>query len=137
MKKFICIALIAVMSTVLLTACGPTLSAVCESEKSMAITAERADVDSFVSTGSLEIRDGEQLEIRPTLEKGEIELGFILVPEEQSIDEVPDVDAKADVTEVVSGNEVKMIELPNGNYQVKVIVTEKATGTVLLEVLGQ
>lgn len=137
MKKYICIALIAMMSMVLLTACGPTLSAVCESEKSMAITAERASVDDFVSTGSLEVRDGEQLLIKSDLEKGEIELGFVLVPEEQSIDEVPDVDADPTVTELVSGTGEKAVELPNGDYQVKVTVTKKATGTVQLEVLGQ
>ena len=103
----------------------------------MTITAEKASVDDFFSTGSLEVRDGEQLVIKPNLEKGEIELGFVLVPEEQSIDEVPDVDADPTVTELVSGTEEKAVELPNGDYQVKVTVTKKATGTVQLEVMEQ
>ena len=137
MKKLIYIALIAMMSMVLLTACGSTLSGEWESGKSMTITAEKASVDDFFSTGSLEVRDGEQLVIKPNLEEGEIELGFVLVPEEQSIDEVPDVDADPTVTELVSGTEEKAVELPNGDYQVKVTVTKKATGTVQLEVMEQ
>ena len=84
--------------------------------------------------GTLEVDEGEQIVISPSLKNGSIRLEFIGVPEEQSIDVLPDVDGEAVMTADVSGSDGSSDIVPAGSYMLKASCLEKATGTVTIEV---
>ncbi len=141
MKKALSI-LIAVIMVFALTACGagnsaPTLAGEVLDEKSMEITANKADPGDFVVSGSLLLEDGEQVYYDHILDSGEIEIEFIPVEEEQSKDELPDYEnAEAAHVFDLSENGGGSAYFESGSYMVKVTAVgkEKATGTVTLNI---
>lgn len=137
MKKNNTLAVILVLAllTLTLTACGTSEFGVTENtEKRMTITAEKADKDAFFMTGSLEVADGEQIVITSHLTKGSVRVEIIGASEEQSIDELPEMDGEAIITANVSTTEGASGTVPAGSYMLKATCLETATGTVQIEV---
>ena len=105
-------------------------------EKNMEITAENAAKDDFALSGSLVIGADEQLVIDSNLEEGGLKIELIKAEEEQSEEELPDVDAEATYTANVSGVESQAVSFGEGTFSVRVTATDKATGTVTVVVKG-
>lgn len=124
-----------VLSMLVLTACGKSEFGLSENtEKKMTITAENADKDSFFMVGSLEVADGEQIAITSNLTKGSVRVEIVGTPEEQSIDQIPDMNAEATLTADLKGTDSVSGTVEAGTYMLKATCLEKATGTVLVEV---
>ena len=103
-------------------------------EKNMTITAENADKEDSFMVGSLEVGQGEEFVISSGLTKGSITLSFILAPEDQNIDELPDLDVEPVITTEVFDNTTQYFAADPGDYYVKAEVTDKATGTINIAV---
>ena len=124
-----------VLSMLVLTACGKSEFGLSENtEKKMTITAENADKDAFFMVGSLEVADGEQIAITSGLTKGSVRVEIVGTPEEQSIDQIPDMNAEATLTADLKGTDSVSGTVEAGTYMLKATCLEKATGTVLVEV---
>ena len=124
-----------VLSMLVLTACGKSEFGLSENtEKKMTITAENADKDALFMVGSLEVADGEQIAITSNLTKGSVRVEIIGTPEEQSIDQIPDMNAEATLTADLKGTDSVSGTVEAGTYMLKATCLEKATGTVLVEV---
>ena len=124
-----------VLSMLVLTACGKSEFGLSENtEKKMTITAENADKDAFFMVGSLEVADGEQIAITSNLTKGSVRVEIIGTPEEQSIDQIPDMNAEATLTADLKSTDSVSGTVETGTYMLKATCLEKATGTVLVEV---
>ena len=124
-----------VLSMLVLTACGKSEFGLSENtEKKMTITAENADKDAFFMVGSLEVADGEQIAITSNLTKGSVRVEIVGTPEEQSIDQIPDMNAEATLTADLKGTDSVSGTVEAGTYMLKATCLEKATGTVLVEV---
>ncbi len=125
-----------VLSMLVLTACGKSEFGLSENtEKKMTITAENADKDALFMVGSLEVADGEQIAITSNLTKGSVRVEIIGTPEEQSIDQIPDMNAEATLTADLKSTDSVSGTVAAGTYMLKATCLEKATGTVLVEVL--
>ena len=124
-----------VLSMLVLTACGKSEFGLSENtEKKMTITAENADKDAFFMVGSLEVADGEQIAITSNLTKGSVRVEIVGTPEEQSIDQIPDMNAEATLTADLKSTDSVSGTVETGTYMLKATCLEKATGTVLVEV---
>ena len=124
-----------VLSMLVLTACGKSEFGLSENtEKKMTITAENADKDAFFMVGSLEVADGEQICITSGLTKGSVRVEIGGTPEEQSIDQIPDMNAEATLTADLKSTDSVSGTVETGTYMLKATCLEKATGTVLVEV---
>ena len=124
-----------VLSMLVLTACGKSEFGLSENtEKKMTITAENADKDAFFMVGSLEVADGEQIAITSNLTKGSVRVEIVGTPEEQSIDQIPDMNAEATLTADLKSTDSVSGTVAAGTYMLKATCLEKATGTVLVEV---
>ena len=124
-----------VLSMLVLTACGKSEFGLSENtEKKMTITAENADKDAYFMVGSLEVADGEQIAITSNLTKGSVRVEIIGTPEEQSIDQIPDMNAEATLTADLKSTDSVSGTVEAGTYMLKATCLEKATGTVLVEV---
>ena len=124
-----------VLSMLVLTACGKSEFGLSENtEKKMTITAENADKDAFFMVGSLEVADGEQIAITSNLTKGSVRVEIIGMPAEQSIDQIPDMNAEATLAADLKGTDSVSGTVEAGTYMLKATCLEKATGTVLVEV---
>ena len=136
-RKHILIAITALaLSMLVLTACGKSEFGMSENTgKRMVVTAENASKDSFFMVGSLEVDEGEQIAITSNLEKGSVRVEIIGVPAEQSIDELPDLNGEPIITANLHSNDQQSGTVSAGTYMLKAICLEKATGTVLIEVL--
>ena len=76
----IIITVLALMLT--LTACGKSEFGVTENSwKHMTLTAQNADKDAFVMVGSLDVADGEQIEITASLTKGSVKVEIVRSPD--------------------------------------------------------
>lgn len=139
MKKTISVLLTAVLvlSMMLVTSCGKSEFGLSENtEKLMTINAENAAKDDFFMTGTLEVADGEKVVVTSNLEKGSVKVELFATPEEQSIDEVPDVEEGEPVFMMnATGTDSQSGTMPAGSLMLKATVLEKATGTVTIEVL--
>ena len=139
MKKLLSIMAVMVLTASMLTmvSCGKSeLSGETIDDKSMTITASRADTGDFFATGSLVFEEGEQLSIEPNLESGEMTIEFISAEGMDNPDELPDVEGDAQYTAHVSSDDEQTVSMPAGSYMVKATVAEKATGTVAINVVG-
>ena len=124
-----------VLSMLVLTACGKSEFGLSENtEKKMTITAENSDKDAFFMIGSLEVADGEQIAITSNLTKGSVRVEIVGTPEEQSIDQIPDMNAEATLAADLKGTDSVSGTVEAGTYMLKATCLEKATGTVLVEV---
>ena len=105
-----------------------------ESGKQATITAVNAGKDDFFVGGSLEVADGEEIVMTPSLTKGTIRVELFEAPGEQSADEMPELDGEASVTADLSGTDSATYTAPAGSYLLKASCLEKADGTVQIEV---
>ena len=129
------VAVVLVLSTLMLTACGKQEFGATENTgRRMTITAEKADVGAFIMTGVLEVGDGEKIAITSDLTKGSVRVEIYDAPEEKSPDEMPVVDGEAIITANVAATDAVSGTVPAGDYLVKAICLEKATGIVQVEV---
>lgn len=136
MKKAVVLLVVLMMvAAFALTGCGSgEFKCDASDEKNVVITADKAAKDSFFLSGSLEVGEDEMIVVEPSLGKGTVTIGLIRDLEEQSIDDVPDTDAKPAYEFDISGDEVKTIKAPSkGSYSIKATVKEKATGTITIK----
>ena len=103
-------------------------------EKLYTITASKAGKELMCMSGGLAVAEGEEVVISSELEKGSIEILLIGEAEEQTIDEIPDMDGEPVITFNATGSESMSGTVPAGYYLVKATVTDKATGTITIEV---
>ena len=139
MKKLLSIMAVMVLTASMLTmvSCGKSeLTGEVIDEKSMTVTASKADTGDYFVTGSLEFEEGEQLSIEPNLESGEMTIEFINGEGMDNPDELPDVSGDAQYTAFISGTNAQTVSMPAGTYMIKVTVTDKATGTVAINVIA-
>lgn len=139
MKKLLSIMAVMVLTASMLTmvSCGKSeLSGEVIDDKSMTVTASKADTGDYFVTGSLEIEEGEQLSIEPNLESGEMTIEFISAEGMDNPDELPELDGEAQYTAFISGTNAQKVSMPSGSYMIKVTVTDKATGSVAINVVG-
>lgn len=134
------VAVIALITVLAMSSCsgGSRLGVSENTEKMMTIEANNAAKDDFLMTGSLVLGEKEKVAMTAELEKGGIRIELYAEPEEQSIDEVPDYDSMEPIIMFnASGNSSQSGELNPGEYMVKATVTEKASGTVQIDVLPE
>lgn len=139
MKKLMSVVAVIVLAASMLTlvSCGKSeLTGEVIDEKSMTVTASKADTGDYFVTGSLEFEEGEQLSIEPNLESGEMTIEFINGEGMDNPDELPDVSGDAQYTAFISGTNAQTVSMPAGTYMIKVTVTDKATGTVAINVVA-
>ena len=131
-KKRVSILMAALLAAGMLTAtaCGMfknEFKCVENTEKRMTFEAVNASKGGMIMIGTLEV----------DLKKGMLKLEFIQEDEEQSIDNLPDLDKDALITAEVSGTGTQAYGIPAGSYMVRVTVTEKAKGTVTAEIQAE
>lgn len=112
---------------------GPTLAADVQDESHMVFTAKKAAEGDFVLSGTLKVGKDQQILIDSQLDPGAVQLDFISNEGMDNVDEVPE-EAAAKYTANVSGIESQAVFFGEGEYMVRVTVSEKATGTVDLQV---
>ena len=66
-------------------------------------------------------------------DSGKVLIGFIAVPEDQNIDELPDMDSTK-YKMMISGDATQGATFDPGDYDLKITVQGKATGTLTLRV---
>lgn len=105
-----------------------------ESGKLATITAVNAGKDDFFVGGSLEVADGEEIVMTPSLTKGSIRVELFEAPGEQSAEEIPELNDEANIAADLSGTDSASYPAPAGTYLLKASCLEKADGTVQIEV---
>lgn len=134
MKKLTAILLILLLC-IALAACGKSEFGLSENDgRLMTITAGNADKDAFFMSGSLEADEGDEIVISASLKKGTVRIEIVSAPEEQSIDELPNMDGEAVITANASGSDMISGTVPAGSYMIRATSLEKATGTIRIEV---
>lgn len=131
----IAVAIVLTLLALSLSACGKSEFGITEnSRKHMTIEAENAEKDASFTTGSLEVSDGERVVVASEIEKGMIRVEIVRMPEEQSIDKLPEVDGEESLTADLYNDTGTSATMPAGSYQLKATCIEKATGTVQINV---
>ena len=103
-------------------------------EKAAVIELSNAKEDEFVQGGYISVADGEGIEVVSDLnDGGKVLISFIAVEENQSMDELPDTDSSK-YEMMISGSAAQGATLEPGEYDLKITVQGKATGTVTLNV---
>ena len=138
MKKLISIILIAVMSMsmLLMTSCGSEFGCTDNDEKHMTITAKNAGAGDYFMSGTLEVGEDEQIVIDPSLDKGSVTIEFVESEGASNEEELPDTDTEAKYTAYLTGTNSQAASFGAGSFMVKATVTEKATGTIEINVKG-
>lgn len=138
MKKLLTIIAITLIAAgmIALTSCKPSSFGMTgESEKLIMVEAENADKDSSSTLGGLEVAEGEQIEITSSLESGSVRIEIFEGTEEQSADEITEPEADPVMTFEASGYDGESATFEAGYYFARATVTEKASGSVSIEVL--
>lgn len=140
MKKkalFLSIMVLAVAMIVMVSCSSSTLASETVDEHHIVITAEKAGEDDLVVSGGLEVGADQQIVIDSVLDEGGIKIEFISSEGFDDEEEVPDIDsAEVKYTANVNGKESQAVFFGEGEYMVRVTGTEKATGTVDIQVKG-
>ena len=135
MKKtaYIILTAVLVFTMIVMTACsGGSLTADANNEKMMNITADKATEEHMVTIGSLKVDEGDEVTASADLEEGELKVELFGQAEEQSADELPELDGEAIVTAILKDNESMTATLPAGDYTARITPTKKTTGTALI-----
>lgn len=123
------------LSAMMLAGCGKAEFGVTENtEKKMVITAENADKDDMIMSGSLAVGEGEQAAITSELTKGEVCVELFLQPEEQSMEEVAVPEGEPVLKANLKPGESASADMQEGSYIVRATCLDKASGTVVIEV---
>ena len=134
-RKIFAAILAGILSLLMLTACGTSEFGMTENtEKRMVITAERAAKDDFFLVGSLKVDEGEQITISSDLEKGSVRVEIFRWGAEQDADTLPET-GEATLTANLHAADGTSGTVQPGNYSLKAVCLEKATGTVTIEVV--
>ena len=137
-KKTIALAAAAVLAlSMIATGCGKveesSITMDMSDEKVATIEFSNAGEDEFVQGGYLSVAEGEGIEVTSELnDGGKVLIGFIATDGDQSMDELPDMDSTYEMT--ISGKAVQGGTFESGDYDLKITVLDKATGTVTLSV---
>ena len=137
MKKIVSIIAVAILALSMLTmvSCGKyEFSGQMDDDKNMTIKAVNADTGDYFVTGTLVVEEGEEIAIDTKLDKGEITVEFIASEDEESIDELPELDGDAAYTAYLSGTNSQAVSFGAGSFMIKPTVTDKASGTVTITV---
>lgn len=135
-RKIFAAILAGILSLLMLTACGKSQFGLTENtEKRMVITAERAAKDDFFLVGSLKVDEGEQITISSDLKKGSVRVEIFRWGEEQDADTLPETGGEATLTANLHAADGASGTVEPGNYSLKAVCLEKATGTVTIEVV--
>lgn len=137
MKKLavtLCILFLAV-SAVMITACGKSEFGLTENtDKRMVVNAVNASKDASILVGSLEAEEGEQITITSDMEKGSVSIELFETTAEQSMDELPDIEGEPTITAQCDGSSTQSGDVSAGLYMLRATCTEKASGTITIEV---
>jgi len=137
-KKTIAFAAAAVLAlSMIATGCGKveesSITMDMSDEKVATIEFSNANEEEFVQGGYLRVEEGEGIEVTSELnDGGKVLIGFIATDEDQSMDELPDMDSTSEMT--ISGTATQGATFESGDYDLKITVLDKATGTVTLSV---
>ncbi len=129
----ILMAVLFALSALFMSSCGQArvpLACTDSAPKSMFFEADNAAKGGMVMTGSLDVAEGELLEVIPALTRGMLKLEFIVSTGMDDIGHLPEINKEAILAAEISGTEPQTYEIPAGSYLVRVTVTEKAKGTV-------
>ena len=137
MKKFskILIGAMLVAAMVLMASCGAEFGLTENTGKAMTVNAKRAAKDSMFVVGVLDVEEGEAISVTSDLEKGEVNLDFLLSENGEYIDEIPDYDGEPVFVVKAAPGVSSSGSLEKGEYYMRATVTEKATGTIKIEVV--
>ena len=137
-KKTIAFAAAAVLAlSMIATGCGKveesSITMDMSDEKVATIEFSNANEEEFVQGGYLRVEEGEGIEVTSELnDGGKVLIGFIATDGDQSMDELPDMDSTSEMT--ISGTATQGATFESGDYDLKITVLDKATGTVTLSV---
>jgi predicted small lipoprotein YifL len=132
-KSIVLIMILALMLT--LTACGKSEFGLSENDgKHMTITARNADRDAFFMVGSLDVEDGEQIEIAANLTKGSVRVEIVAGAGGQDINVLPEMDGTAILTADLVRTDSASGTVPAGLYYLRATCLERATGTIQINV---
>ena len=102
-------------------------------EKAAIIEFSNAKEEEYVQGGYLHVEEGEGIEVTSNFnEGGKVLIGFIGADGEQSKDELPDMDSSYEM--MISGVATQGATFDSGDYDLKITVLDKATGTLTLSV---
>ena len=102
-------------------------------EKTAVIEFNNAKEDDFVQGGYISVGEGEGIEVVSDLnDGGKILIGFLAVPEDQSMDELPVMDTKYEM--MISGVATQGGTFEPGDYSLTVYGDDAApaTGTIII-----
>ena len=140
MKKAIAFAAAAIMTAaVLVSGCaGSGKSSITmdfSDEKAGIIEFNKAAADDFVMGGMIVADEGEAFEFASDLnDDGQVLISMYAVPENQSMEELPETgDSKYEM--MIRGKAVQSCTVEPGEYNLKITVQKKATGTINLNVI--
>lgn len=105
-----------------------------DSEKKVVISASKAENEATVTTGALEVAEGEKIVITSGLENGTILVEILSDPENQNMDGQPVSDEKPIITANAAKGDEFSGTVPAGSYQVRATCKETATGTIEVNV---
>lgn len=129
------IVIIFLLALLMLAGCGKSEFAVTENTgKKMTITAQNAGKNAFFMLGSLEVAEGEQVDITSNLTKGSIRVEIVRAPDDQSVSETPAIGSEAVITAELKNGEAASGTVDAGSYLLRATCLEKATGTIQIEV---
>lgn len=137
-KKTIAFAAATVLAlSMIATGCGKveesSITMDMSDEKVATIEFSNANEEEFVQGGYLRVEEGEGIEVTSELnDGGKVLIGFIATDGDQSMDELPDMDSTSEMT--ISGTATQGATFESGDYDLKITVLDKATGTVTLSV---
>ena len=136
-KKFITAIAILMTLAACMTGCRggkPSMSMEIIDEKSAQIVLNNADPDDFMLSGTIEIENGESLEITPEIKDGsEVSIELLAVSENQSPDKAPEI-GEADFDVIINSNDTISSVVDPGSYMLKVTALSRSDGTISLEV---
>lgn len=140
-KKTIVFAAAAVMAiAAIATGCSAGKSSIVmntNDEKTAIIEFNNAKEDDFVQGGYISVGEGEGIEVISDLnDEGKVLIGFIAVPEDQSAEELPDLENTTSEM-MISGKATQGATFEPGEYDLRITVQGKATGTVTLSVKSE
>ncbi len=136
-KLLFTITALLLLTMICMTACEKSEFGMTENtEKYMQMTAKNADKDAFFMVGSLEVGEGEAIEVDSNIESGSIDVEFILSSGEQSVEELPEMDVEpVFIVKADKSTDKASAGVEPGSYMVKATCTEKATGTIDINVI--
>ena len=138
-KRFLTVVAVLMILAMCMAGCGdrtPTLAMDITDEKTAQIVLTKADPDDFVLAGTIEIENGESLEITPEIEDGsEVSIELIAEAENQSADKLPEI-GEADFEVILNSNDTITSVVDPGSYMLRVTALSKSNGTISLQVLS-